>query len=77
MKEISTPVSSSGIVSTKISLYSIQVTSAPSERIFSKASRIIEEQRTRLDPDIAGKLLFVAFNYNWYIMHDIDTEDTE
>ena len=56
---------------------SIQATSAPSERIFSKASRIIEERRTRLDPGIAGKLLYVAFNYNWYIMHDADPEDEE
>ena len=56
---------------------SIQATSAPSERIFSKASRIIEEQRTRLDPGIAGKLLYVAFNYTWYIMHDVDPEDEE
>ena len=55
----------------------IQATSAPSERIFSKANRIIEEQRTRLDPDIAGKLLYVAFNYTWYIMHDVDPEDEE
>ena len=56
---------------------SIQATSAPSERIFSKASRIIEERRTRLDPGIAGKLLYVAFNYTWYIMHDVDPEDEE
>ena len=57
---------------------SIQATSsAPSERIFSKASRIIEERRTRLDPGIAGKLLYVAFNYTWYIMHDVEPEDEE
>ena len=36
---------------------SIQATSAPSERIFSKAGNIISEKRTRLGTDIAGKLL--------------------
>jgi len=45
---------------------SIQATSAPSERIFSFAGRIIEDCRTRLDdPDTAGKLLYVAGNYEW------------
>jgi hypothetical protein len=46
---------------------SIQATSAPSERIFSLAGRIIEDRRTRLDPDTAGQLLYVASNYEWYM----------
>ena len=45
---------------------SIQATSAPSERIFSKAGRIIDEQRTRLNSEIAGNLLYVAMNYSWH-----------
>jgi hypothetical protein len=46
---------------------SIQATSAPSERIFSLASRIIENRRTRLDPCLAGQLLYVGSNYGWYM----------
>ena len=46
---------------------SIQATSAPSERIFSLASRIIEDRRTRLDPSLAGQLLYVGCNYKWYM----------
>lgn len=45
---------------------SIQATSAPSERIFSKAGQIIDAQRTSLDSDMCGKLLYVSMNYNWY-----------
>jgi hypothetical protein len=46
---------------------SIQVTSsAPSERIFSLASRIIEDRHTRLDPHLAGQLLYVGSNNGWY-----------
>ena len=45
---------------------SIQATSAPSERIFSKAGNIISEKRTRLGPEIAGKILYVSQNYEWF-----------
>ena len=45
---------------------SVQATSAPSERIFSKASRIISKTRTRLDHRVAGKLLFVSENADWF-----------
>ena len=44
----------------------VMATSAPSERIFSVASRIISARRTNLDPETAGKLLFVAKNWNWF-----------
>ena len=43
----------------------VQATSAPSERIFSLASRIISNNRVSLDPTIAGKLLFVSKNWDW------------
>ena len=46
---------------------SIQATSAPSERIFSLASQIIEDRCARLDPILAGQLLYVGCNYNWYM----------
>ena len=46
---------------------SIQATSAPSERIFSKAGRIISDLWTRLNPGIAGKLLYVSENWNWFV----------
>ena len=44
----------------------IQATSAPSERIFSRASRIISNLRTGLSPEMAGRLLFVSSNWDWY-----------
>jgi hypothetical protein len=44
----------------------VQATSAPSERIFSLASRIISSRRSRLDPSIAGKMLFVSQNWKWW-----------
>ena len=44
----------------------VQATSAPSERIFSRASRIISNLRTSLDPDIAGKIFYVSENIGWY-----------
>lgn len=44
----------------------IQATSAPSERIFSRASRIISNLRTGLSPEMAGKLLLVSSNWDWY-----------
>ena len=44
----------------------VQATSAPSERIFSLASRIISSRRTSLDPDLAGKMLFVSENWKWW-----------
>ena len=45
---------------------SVQATSAPSERIFSKDSRIISKICTKLDHQVAGKLLFVSENIDWY-----------
>jgi hypothetical protein len=44
---------------------SVQATSAPSERIFSAASRMITKQRNRLHLIIAGKLLFVCRNWDF------------
>ncbi len=44
----------------------IPATSAPSERIFSVASRVISKFRGGLDPQMAGMLLYVAENYKWY-----------
>jgi hypothetical protein len=44
----------------------LQATSAPSERVFSVASRLIEKRRNRLDPELAGKMLFVAENWSWH-----------
>jgi len=41
-------------------------TSAPSERVFSLASRIISSRRNRLDPTMAGKMLFVSENWKWW-----------
>ncbi|CAB9502085.1 transposon protein [Seminavis robusta] len=64
---------------------SVQATSAPSERIFSAASRLISNKRTTLNPEMAGKTLFVAKNWkNWQDRIDYkeavekaDNEDNE
>ena len=47
-------------------LLAAQATSAPAERIFSRASRIISALPTRLDPAMASKLLYVGENLAWY-----------
>jgi hypothetical protein len=44
----------------------IQASSAPSERVFSQASLLISAKRTRMDPKIAGKTLFVKQNWERY-----------
>ena len=44
----------------------VQATSASSERVFSHASRIMSHNRTRLHPDVAGQLLYVGMNIDWY-----------
>ena len=45
---------------------SVQPTSAPSERIFSAASRLLSQKRTNMDPDFAGKAFFVSRNWDWF-----------
>lgn len=45
---------------------SIQATSAPTERVFSCASRVIGEKKVRMKPENAGKLLYVSRNWQWY-----------
>ena len=44
----------------------IPATSAPSERIFSMASRLINKRRARLTPENAGRIIFVNRNLGWY-----------
>ena len=44
----------------------IPATSAPSERVFSVASKIISKFRNRLSPDIAGSILFIHGSLEWY-----------
>jgi hypothetical protein len=44
----------------------LQGTSAPSERIFSMAARLISDKRASLNPELAGKLLFVSQNWEWW-----------
>lgn len=41
----------------------VQATSAPSERVFSVASRLISSKRARLGSEMAGKILFVSENW--------------
>ena len=44
----------------------VGITSASSERIFSKARRIITGDRNRLSPEIAGTLFYINDNLEWY-----------
>ena len=44
----------------------IPATSAPSERVFSVASKILTKFRNRLDPDTAGSILFIHGSLPWY-----------
>ena len=44
----------------------IPATSAPSERVFSVASKIISKFRNRLHHDTVGSILFVHGNLEWY-----------
>ena len=39
---------------------------APSERIFSVASRLLSAKRTAMDPEFAGKVFFVSENWDWF-----------
>ena len=45
----------------------IPATSAPSERVFSVASKIISKFRNRISNENAGTILFVHGNLEWYI----------
>ena len=44
----------------------VQASSAPSERVFSVASRVISSTQAGLDPAMAGKLLCVSENWEWW-----------
>ena len=44
----------------------VPATSAPSERVFSVASKILTKFRNRLDPDTAGSILFIHGSLTWY-----------
>lgn len=44
----------------------IPATSAPTERIFSLASRLISKARSQLDPETAGTIIYVNKNLVWY-----------
>jgi len=41
---------------------SIPATSAPSERFWSRAARVIRAKRARLDPDITARMMFPQEN---------------
>jgi hypothetical protein len=48
------------------SYLAIQATSAPSERIFSAASRLITGLRNNLDPETVTNLMWINRNWEWY-----------
>jgi hypothetical protein len=54
---------------------SIQATSAATERIFSSlASRVISKLRSRMHPEMAGNLLFIASNHD-DLANQVDEEN--
>ena len=44
----------------------VPATSAPSERVFSGASLVITDCRNHLSSEMAGQLLYVSKNIDWY-----------
>ena len=44
----------------------IPATEAPSKRIFSTASLHLSKFRNRMDPDHAGRMIFIKKNYEWF-----------
>jgi len=53
---------------------SVQATSAPSERVFSAANTVIGVGRTSLHTAMAGRLLFVSRNWEWFL-NEVNLED--
>ena len=50
----------------------VPATSAPSERIWSRASRILSLRRARLKDDLVSSMMFVKENINFLHKHYID-----
>ena len=50
--------------------FAVPATSAPSERVFSVASMLISKKRARLDPGMAGIMLYLSENWNWWDSKD-------
>jgi hypothetical protein len=44
----------------------IPATEIPSERIVSTASLLFSKFRNRMDPDLAGRMVFIKRNFEWY-----------
>jgi hypothetical protein len=44
----------------------IPATEAPSERIFSTSSLLLNKFRNRRDPELAGRMIFIKKNFEWY-----------
>jgi len=47
-------------------ILSVPATSAPSERIFSVATNIVSKKRARMDSTLAGDLIFLKQNLEWF-----------
>lgn len=44
----------------------VQATSAPAERVFSRASRLLSSKRSSMSPHFASKTFFVAENWDFF-----------
>ena len=51
-----------------VEFLSILATSAPSERVFSRASRVISAKRARLNPEVTARMIFAQENVK--VIHD-------
>ncbi|KAG7352339.1 hypothetical protein IV203_008387 [Nitzschia inconspicua] len=61
-----------GTTGANLAYLGLQATCAPSERVFSEASRLVKKRRNLLDPELAGKMLFVAKSWDWHKKHLLD-----
>ena len=62
----------------------VQASSAPSERVFSKASLLLSNRRSAMDPNFAGKMMFVSENWHHWsdkellkAMHEEEEDNKE
>jgi len=54
------------LLNDKIFQWCVPATSAPSERIFSVATNIVSKKRARMDSTLAGDLIFLKQNLEWF-----------
>ena len=56
-------------------LLAIPATSAPSERLFSKASLLLSKKKARVNPANAAMALFLQGNIDWHEEYEKDNQE--